>query len=297
MSIRITTLPAELAPEEEKITRFDIHQIIQHAGLMISFILLVITGIPLKFHNSVISEWWIGLWGGIEVTRSIHYFAAWMMVGTSVYHLFYLWYSTTLLKRPFPIKMVPNLQDFTRLSQEIGYYLGIRKEMPKYDRFNWKEKFDYWAIFWGMPVMAGSGFILMFPVAATKFMPGWIVPAALVAHSDEAMLALTWIAMVHIFFNHFSPSGFPMNTSIFTGKVPVERYRREHALEYDRLMGIEKVDDETKADITSDDSGVVVAPGADITADTEGDVKDVSANVPSIKGVGAKSNDNKKEAA
>ncbi len=111
----------------------------------------------------------------------------------------------------------------------------MRKEKPEYDRFNWREKFDYWAIFWGMPVMAGSGFVLMYPVLVTRFLPGWVVPASLIAHSDEAMLALTWIFMVHIFFNHFAPGVFPINTSIFTGKATKERYQREHPLEYARL--------------------------------------------------------------
>ncbi|OGO22055.1 MAG: hypothetical protein A2144_06230 [Chloroflexi bacterium RBG_16_50_9] len=244
MATRAETVYAGLVPEDT-IARFDVHQIIQHIGLMVSFVLLVITGIPLKFHDWAISQAWIGMWGGIEVTRSIHYFGAWLMVGVGFYHLYYLWYSTAILKKPFPIKMIPSLSDFIKLFQELGYYVGLRKEMPRYDRFNWKEKFDYWALFWGVPVMAVSGFILMFPVFATRFLPGWVVPTALVAHSDEAMLALTWIVMVHIFFNHFTPGVFPMNTSIFTGRVPRERYRRDHPLEYDRLMGIpEVVDDE-----------------------------------------------------
>ena len=198
MATRVEAIAMGLVPEE-KITRFDIHQIIQHVGLMVSFTLLVITGIPLKFHDWAINQWWIGLWGGIEATRSIHHFAAWVMVGVGVYHVSYLWYNIAILKRPFPVKMIPNLQDFIKLVQELGYFAGLRKEMPRYDRFNWKEKFDYWALFWGVPVMAISGVILMFPVFATRFLPGWVVPAALVAHSDEAMLALTWIVMVHIF--------------------------------------------------------------------------------------------------
>ena len=234
---------------DDSITRFDIHQIIQHVGLMVSFVLLVITGVPLKFHDWAISQAWIGLWGGIEVTRSIHYFGAWLMVGVGFYHVYYLWYTTAILKRPFPIKMIPSLQDFIKFFQELGYYVGLRKEMPRYDRFNWKEKFDYWALFWGVPVMAGSGFILMFPVFVTRFLPGWVVPTALVAHSDEAMLAMTWIVMVHIFFNHFTPSVFPINTSIFTGRVPRERYRKDHPLEYDRLMGIVEItEDKTDED-------------------------------------------------
>jgi cytochrome b subunit of formate dehydrogenase len=133
--------------------------------------------------------------------------------------------------------MVPSVQDFVIFFHEFGYFIGLTKEKPQYDRFSWREKFDYWAIFWGMPVMAGSGFILMYPVVVTKFLPGWVVPAALVAHSDEAMLALTWIFLVHIFFSHFTPGVFPINTSIFTGKVTGERYRHEHPLEYERLMG------------------------------------------------------------
>ena len=221
----------------EKITRFDIHQIIQHAVLMVTFILLVLTGIPLKFHDWAISQWWIGIWGGIEVTRSVHHFAAWAMILVCLYHLVYIAYSTLILKRPFPVRMLPSAQDLVQLLQELGYFLGLRKEKPRFDRFNWKMKFDYWAIFWGIPVMAGSGFILMFPVLATKFLPGWVVPVALVAHSEEAMLALIWIFMVHIFFSHFTPGVFPINTSIFTGKVRRERYQREHPLEYERLTG------------------------------------------------------------
>jgi hypothetical protein len=86
---------------------------------------------------------------------------------------------------------------------------------------------------------------MMFPVLATRLLPGWIVPAAMVAHSDEAMLALTWIFIVHIFFNHFRPGIFPVNTSIFTGKVPLKRYKKEHPLEYatraEELEGIPRL--------------------------------------------------------
>ena len=230
---------------EERITRFDIHQIIQHAGLMVSFILLVLTGMPMKFDTWAVSQWWIGVWGGLDVTRGVHHFAAWVMVSICLYHAIYLLVTVVVLKRPFPVKMIPQSRDFVNLYKELRYFVGLSRERPAYDRFNWREKFDYWAIFWGMPVMAGSGFILMFPVLATKYLPGWIVPTALVAHSDEAMLALTWIAVVHIFFNHFSPGIFPLNTSIFTGKVSHERYRIDHPQEYQEIVKpVKTADDE-----------------------------------------------------
>ena len=227
---------------EEQIKRFDVHQIIQHVGLMVSFTLLVLTGLPLKFNNWAISQWWAGVWGGIDAVRSVHHFAAWVIVIISLYHLIYIGYSTLVLKRPFPVKMIPSGQDAKDFIWEMTYYLGLGKDKPQFDRFNWKEKFDYWALFWGMPVMAGSGFVLMFPVLVTKLFPGWIVPTALVAHSDEAMLALTWIFLVHVFFNHFTPKVFPINTSIFTGRVPKKRYQEEHPLEYERILEVEEIE-------------------------------------------------------
>ncbi len=228
----ITRTFAPTRVQAEQVKRFDINQIVQHYGLMSSFILLAVTGLPQKFNELAVSQWWVGIWGGFEVMRAAHRFSAWVIIIVCLYHLGYILYSTVILKRPFPVKMIPFRQDFVQFFQEISYFLGLSKEKPEFDRFNWKEKFDYWAIFWGMPVMAGSGFILMYPVFFTRFLPGWIVPSALIAHGDEAILAVTWIVLVHIFFNHFRPGIFPLNTSIFTGKVPEERYRKEHPLEY-----------------------------------------------------------------
>jgi cytochrome b subunit of formate dehydrogenase len=228
---------------EKEIVRFDIHQIIQHIVLMVSFTLLALTGLPMKFHDWAISQWWIGVWGGVDIVRSIHRVSAWAMVFDCVYHLLYLGYNILVLRKPFPRRMVPAVKDFKDFFQEMGYFVGLVKEQPKFDRFNWREKFDYWAIFWGMPVIGISGFIMMYPVFATKFLPGWAVPAAFVAHGDEAVLAVVWIAVVHVVFNHFAPRVFPFNSSIFTGKVARERYRHEHPLEYERLVGAEEIED------------------------------------------------------
>ncbi len=225
------------AVREPEIVRFDTHQKIQHIVLMVSFILLALTGLPLKFADWSVSQWWIGVWGGIETTREIHRYAAWAMVFDCLYHLIYIGYSTFILKRPFPIKMIPTPRDLINLFQEIRYYIGLASEPPKFDRFDWKQKFDYWAIFWGMPIIGISGFIMMYPVFATKFLPGWIVPVSFVAHGDEAIVAVAWIFIMHIYFNHFAPGVFPLNTSIFTGRVPRKRYQQEHPLEYDRLPG------------------------------------------------------------
>lgn len=216
----------------EEIVRFSRHQIVQHIVLMVSFILLAITGLPLKFNYWGVSQWWIALWGGVEITREVHRFAAYAMVVDCVYHFLYLIVTVGFMRRPFPVKILPSLKDFTNMVHEIGFFVGLKKDRPKFDRYTWRDKFDYWAIFWGMPVMVGSGFVLAYPVLVTRFLPGWTVPIALVAHSDEAVLAVAWIAIVHIIFNHFDPRVFPLNKSIFTGKVARERYKDEHPLEY-----------------------------------------------------------------
>jgi formate dehydrogenase subunit gamma len=227
-------------PETRMISRFDIHQRAQHLGLAVSFIMLVITGLPMKFFGLGASVWWAGVWGGVENLRASHHFFAYMMVVVCVYHIIWLLYQGLVLKKPVARKMVPNKYDAITLAQEIKYFVGITKVRPKFDRYAWREKFDYWAIFWGVPVMAGSGFVLMYPVLVTKFLPGWAVPIAYIAHSDEAMLALLWIFVVHIFFAHFSPAIFPFNKVIFTGKMNATQYRHEHALEYENIMAAEQ---------------------------------------------------------
>ena len=233
----------------DSIRRFDIHQRIQHIMMFSSFIFLAITGLPMKFSDLAISQWWMGVWGGIENLRGVHHFAAWVMIASCVYHALYLLVSITVLKRPFPTKMLPKMQDFKDLAQDMKFNVGLTNERPKFDRFSYREKFDYWAVFWGILIMVGGGLVLMFPVEAAKILPGWAIPFALVAHSDEALLAVGWILVVHMYFAHLSPLVFPMNKSIFTGRVPIVRYREEYPLEYARVMAAASVDPTSAAAI------------------------------------------------
>jgi len=238
-------------PGARMILRFDIHQRAQHLGLAVSFIMLVITGLPMKFFGLGASAWWAAVWGGVENLRVAHHFFAYMMVAVVVYHVLWLLYQWLVLKKPVHRKMIPSRYDATTLVHEIAYFLGIRKDRPKFDRYAWREKFDYWAIFWGVPIMCGSGFVLMYPVLVTKYLPGWAVPIAYIAHSEEAMLALLWIFVVHIFFAHLAPAIFPINKVIFTGKMSAEHYRLEHELEYENIMRADQpaVTPNTTADI------------------------------------------------
>lgn len=222
--------------KEEEIVRFSIHQRIQHILMIVSFTTLALTGLPQKFNTWGISEWWVSFLGGIEVVRNLHRFFAFVLIGDAVYHIAYIFTDMAVKKHPLPVSMIPSLKDFQGLYQEIRFFVGLSHKEPQYDRFNWREKFDYWAVFWGTPILGVSGLILMFPVEVTRFLPGTVVPMALIAHSDEAFLAVAWIFGSHLFFTHLSPGVFPLNKSIFTGRIPVTRVKEEHPIEWQRLQ-------------------------------------------------------------
>ncbi len=230
-------LEPEAAPGEERmVIRFNRHQRAQHFIMMASVLVLVFTGMPQKFFSSPVSQWMINVWGGIDGARAIHHAAGFAMLFSAAYHLAYLFYTIFVLHRPVPLWMLPTLKDFRDFFQNTAYYLGVAKEKPKFGRFSYFEKFDYFAVFWGVPVMGLTGLILMYPLVVTRFLPGVVVPVAAIAHSDEALLATGWLFVVHFYNAHLAPHIFPFNRSIFTGRVPETRYAKEHPLEYEELM-------------------------------------------------------------
>ena len=232
--------PRPLPQEQSHVVRFDTHQRIQHILMMTSFLTLAFTGLPQKFAGAEASRWFITALGGLEAVQAIHHFAAWVMLFDCLYHGCYLLYTIALKKRITPLRMLPMPKDIRDAAMMFSYFLGLSKEKPKFDRFSYLEKFDYWAVFWGIAIIGGSGIVLMFPVLVSKGLPGQIIPVALAAHSDEALLAVGWIFVVHFFYAHLVPRIFPFNTSIFTGKVSTERYIEEHPLEWERMVATRK---------------------------------------------------------
>ena len=233
--------PARIEPgatpcDERWIVRFTAHQRAQHFIMMSSVLILVFTGMPQKFFEAPWSQWLINFWGGLDSARTIHHMAGFAMIFSALYHVSYILVNVLVKKEPLPVWMFPTLKDFRDFFQNTGYYLGITKEKAKFGRFSYFEKFDYWAVFWGVPVMGITGLILMYPLLATKVLPGVAVPVATIAHSDEALLATGWLFVVHFYNAHFAPHIFPFNKSIFTGRVPESRYRREHPLEYEERV-------------------------------------------------------------
>jgi len=219
-------------PTERKFMRLNLSLRIQHLALAISFTLLVVTGIPIRYpENDVLRDVYMAL-GGMPVMRLLHRVAAVVMIVAWVYHTFellYKWYRAGFKMSSWT--MWPRLKDFGDFFTTIKYHLGLAKSEPAYDRFQFREKFDYFAVYWGMPIMVLSGLILWFPVYFANYLPALGIPVAYIAHADEAVLAFLTIVTWHFYNTHFNPNHFPMNPVFYKGTISESEMKREHPLE------------------------------------------------------------------
>ena len=218
-----------MSNQEKQYPRFRLGARIEHAILMVSFTVLGLTGLPQKFAASAWGKWSIGAMGGIELVRVIHRWAAVVLILGAVYHIFTSAYR--LFVKQERMRMMPVKQDLYDLIDTVRYNLGRRDTPPKMPKFNFGEKFEYWAVVWGTVVMIITGFMLWNPIATTAVLPGEMIPAALSAHGGEGLLAVLAIIIWHMYnvhIKHFNPS-------IFTGYLPREQMEEEHALELERL--------------------------------------------------------------
>ena len=129
-------------------------------------------------------------------------------------------------------------KDFQDAIDNIRYYLGLSEHPARCDRFDYKQKFEYWGVVVGGILMTATGLTLWFPIVVTRFLPGQMIPVAKAMHTNEALLAFLVIIIWHIYNAIFSPEVLPIDTVIFTGKISKQRMIHEHPLEYERMFGV-----------------------------------------------------------
>jgi cytochrome b subunit of formate dehydrogenase len=226
---------------EPQYRRFSRLNRILHIGMIISFLSLALTGMTLKFSYTGWAVILARFFGGFEVAGYIHRIAAVIMIGVFVTHIVDLFQRKkkefgTWEKMLFGAHtMLPTKKDLHDAINSIKWFIG-RGPRPSYGRWTYWEKFDYFAVFWGIFIIGSTGMILWFPELFTKIFPGWFINVATIIHSDEALLATGFIFTVHFFNTHLRPEKFPMDVVVFTGRMSVEELKRDKPAEYEALV-------------------------------------------------------------
>jgi cytochrome b subunit of formate dehydrogenase len=222
----VTPKPSAASPRpaaaQKHYTRFSLIDRIEHVVFILTFTLLALTGLPQKFSAAPISEGIIAAFGGIDRIRVWHHGLAIVLMAQSIFHIITVSYRAIVMRRP--LSMLPVVEDFRHLGQNLAYVFGRRKERPRFGRYSYEEKVEYLAVVWGMLIMIVTGFFMWNPIATTRALPGEVIPAAKVAHGAEAVLAVLAIILWHFYNVHLKH----FNTSMFTGKMSEAEMLHEH---------------------------------------------------------------------
>jgi len=220
------------------IKRFSRVERLFHLALMLAFLIQAGTGFSRLFIATAFGRQLTSLFGGYETAYAIHQLTGVVMVVGFLGHIGYL---LSRVDRRDPVEsiigpdsIVPNPTDAGHLWRKIRWTVGI-DSLPKLDRWAYWEKFDYWAVFWGMPLLAATGLMLMYPMMTSRYLPGWSLNIAAFLHRAEAILAISYIFIVHFFIGHLRPATFPMSETMFSGTISLEEAEEEKPAWVERL--------------------------------------------------------------
>ena len=225
---------------DKQVRRFAPLWRLAHLLFAVSVMTLVLTGMAVFYADTAWARNIMSMLGGPRVSSIIHRTAAVIMLSIFFLHLvavaWRIWQKRNTFKWFGPTSLVPRWKDLDDAVKMFKWFFG-KGPRPLFDRWTYWEKFDYWAVFWGMAIIGGSGFLLWSPRLTASVLPGWVFNVATLIHGEEAFLAAVFLFTVHFFNNHFRPDKLPPpDIVMFTGSVPIEEFKREHALEYQRLV-------------------------------------------------------------
>ncbi|HEX9091058.1 MAG TPA: cytochrome b/b6 domain-containing protein, partial [Anaerolineales bacterium] len=210
--------------------RFTVSQRWEHAVFLVCVAILLATGLPQKYNTSAWSQAIISSPERLNTLQQIHHITALVLTALVLYHLakaFYL-----IARRKLSDDMLPSVQDIKDAWTMVLYLVYIRRQKPAFGKYNFEQKVTYWFLFFSIGIMMLSGFTMWFPEVVTRLLPGGVIPAAIMAHSTEAIVTLIFIVLWHFYHVHFER----LNLSIFSGWLNEEDMSRYHAREYSQLV-------------------------------------------------------------
>ena len=232
---------------DKYVRRFGLGWRLVHLSFAVALMILSLTGMAAFYAEAGWASTVMNLFGGPKGAAFVHRVAGVIILGLFVGHVIYFIIHFLPRWRTFNwfghTSLVPSLQDLKDIAAMFRWFFG-KAPRPVFGRWTYWERFDYWAPFWGLAIVGGSGLMLWAKELTASVLPGWVFNIAMLAHGEEAFLAILFLFTVHFFNNHFRPDRFPPpDISMFTGAVPLEEFRREHTLEYDELVATGKLDE------------------------------------------------------
>jgi cytochrome b subunit of formate dehydrogenase len=229
------------AKGQKQFRRFNRLNRMLHIMVIVSFLTLAVTGMTLKFSYLPWAQLLAHWLGGFQSAGTLHRMGAILTFFYFARHIYDLHCRRRESGKSWKEfifgadGMFPNKRDGVEFVQTVKWFLH-KGERPQYGRWTYWEKFDYFAVFWGVAMIGFSGLVLWFPEAFTRVLPGWFINVASIIHSDEALLATGFIFTIHFFNTHFRPDRFPMDPVIFTGRMTLEEFKEDRPREYEQLV-------------------------------------------------------------
>ncbi|MGZ8432077.1 MAG: formate dehydrogenase subunit gamma [Candidatus Deferrimicrobiaceae bacterium] len=207
----------------------------QHMLLIISLLVLAVTGFALMYHENRLAQVLISLEGGVMSRGIIHRLAAVFLMAQLVYHAFYMLFSREGKRELKEVWLTR--RDFDDFLLAMRFNLGMGNEYPRFGKYGYKEKFQYWGATTGVFLISVTGVILWAETISMKFLPKFVLDLTLIIHGYQGLLIFIILLFWHLYIVHLHPSVFPMNPAWLTGKVDAEWLRAEHPAEYEKLKG------------------------------------------------------------
>ena len=230
----------------KNVKRFTPAQMLFHFLLILTFMLLSVTGLAWMYIETIWGQALVTPFGGYTGALEVHKITGMTLLGLFALHIIYtLWiidwkrFPRSLLG---PETMVFQWRDVKDFFLHLGWIVGLSKG-PRFDRWSWWEKFDYWAVWWGLIIVGFTGLMLYDPVLTSEYMPGWLINVALWVHRIEAILAMAHIFAIHFFIEHWRPRCFPFSATMFEGSKNIEHMREEHPAWIARLEAEGRLDE------------------------------------------------------